>query len=93
MDGKTKEFIKGNYILLSYYVLIHDDMYIIGFDELGGRDDFSTEMLEWRLGCSGVIDYTGNLLEPPVHTTSNKQTSFHSKKTVRDMTQDSSDSD
>ena len=66
----------------------------IGFDELGGRDDFTTDMLEWRLGCSGVIDYTGNLLEPPVHTTSNdKQTTFHSKKTIRDTAQDSSDSD
>ena len=39
--------------------------YIKGFDDLGGVDDFSTEMLEWRLGCAGVINYSGNLLEPP----------------------------
>ena len=62
-----------------------------GFDELGGTDEFSTEMLEWRLGCGGAIDYTGNLLEPPVHTTNKKQQT--SKKTVRDSEWDSSDSD
>ena len=39
--------------------------YIKGFDDLGGTDDFSTEMMEWRLGCAGVINYSGNLLEPP----------------------------
>ena len=39
--------------------------YIKGFDELGGHDEFPTEMLEWRLGCAGVINYSGNLLEPP----------------------------
>ena len=31
--------------------------YIKGFDDLGGTDDFPTEMLEWRLGCAGVINY------------------------------------
>ena len=41
--------------------------FIKGFDDLGGTDDFSTEMMEWRLGCAGVINYSGNLLEPPDH--------------------------
>lgn len=40
--------------------------YIVGFEDLGGTDDFPTEMLEWRLGCAGIIDYNGNLSEPPV---------------------------
>lgn len=31
--------------------------FIVGFDDLGGRDDFSTEMLEWRIAQSGAIDY------------------------------------
>lgn len=31
--------------------------YIVGFDDLGGRDDFSTEMMEWRIAQSGAIDY------------------------------------
>ena len=39
--------------------------YIKGFDELGGTDDFTTETLEWRLGCSDALSYSGNILEPP----------------------------
>ncbi|XP_077865394.1 thioredoxin domain-containing protein 9-like [Saccoglossus kowalevskii] len=35
--------------------------YIVGFDDLGATDDFPTEMLEWRLGCASVINYSGNL--------------------------------
>lgn len=31
--------------------------YIVGFTDLGNRDDFSTEMLEWRIAQSGVIEY------------------------------------
>jgi hypothetical protein len=38
---------------------------IIGFSDLGNHDDFSTEMLEWRLGVGGVIDYKGDLTTPP----------------------------
>lgn len=32
--------------------------YIVGFTDLGNRDDFSTELLEWRIAQSGAIDYT-----------------------------------
>lgn len=39
--------------------------YIVGFDELGGVDDFPTEMMEWRLGRAGAINYQGDLLNPP----------------------------
>uniref|UniRef100_A0A1I8IYS8 Thioredoxin domain-containing protein n=1 Tax=Macrostomum lignano TaxID=282301 RepID=A0A1I8IYS8_9PLAT len=39
--------------------------YIVGFDDLGGHDNFSTEMLEWRLARSEVIDYRGDLETPP----------------------------
>lgn len=31
--------------------------YIVGFTDLGNRDDFSTETLEWRIAQSGAIDY------------------------------------
>lgn len=31
--------------------------YVVGFTDLGNTDDFSTEMLEWRLGCADVINY------------------------------------
>lgn len=36
--------------------------YIVGFDELGGVDDFFIEMMEWRLGRVGVINYQGDLV-------------------------------
>ncbi|CAH8603375.1 unnamed protein product [Schistosoma mattheei] len=38
---------------------------IIGFDELGGHDEFSTAMLEWRLAIGKVIKYSGDLTVPP----------------------------
>lgn len=31
--------------------------YIVGFTDLGNRDDFSTDMLEWRIAQSGAIEY------------------------------------
>ncbi|GFN82547.1 thioredoxin domain containing 9 [Plakobranchus ocellatus] len=50
--------------------------YIVGFDDLGGTDDFPTVMLEWRLGRSDMINYSGDLLEPP---TSGQKTKGSSK--------------
>jgi len=35
-----------------------------GFDELGGRDDFSTETLERRLAKEGIIDYEEPMMRP-----------------------------
>lgn len=67
--------------------------YIKGFDDLGGHDEFSTEMMEWRLGCSGVIDYSGNLMEPPDSGERKKQVLFHAKKTVRQRGTDSDSDD
>lgn len=45
--------------------------YVRGFDDLGGTDEFTTEMLEWRLAQGGVISYSGDLKKPP---TAKKQT-------------------
>ena len=68
--------------------------YIKGFDDLGGHDDFTTETLEWRLGCAGVIDYSGNLLEPPdAGKPDRKQVMFHAKKTIRQKDEDSDSDD
>jgi len=39
--------------------------YIIGFTDLGNTDEFSTEMLEWRLARSDIINYSGDLMTPP----------------------------
>ncbi len=33
--------------------------YIVGFDDLGGVDEFPTEMLQWRLGVADMINYKG----------------------------------
>lgn len=47
-----------------------------GFDELGGTDEFPTELLEWRLARGGAIDYQGDLTTPPtVGGASNSQKS------------------
>ena len=64
---------------------------------MGGKDDFPTAMLEWRLGCADVINYSGNLSEPPVDGKS--QSSAKSlltqgrKKIIRGGDEDDSDSD
>ncbi|KFM57899.1 Thioredoxin domain-containing protein 9, partial [Stegodyphus mimosarum] len=39
--------------------------FIVGFDDLGGVDDFSTEMLEWRIAQAEVINYSGDVTSPP----------------------------
>lgn len=68
--------------------------FIKGFDDLGGHDEFSTEMLEWRLGCSQVINYTGNLLEPPDSGKPQKQqVVFHAKRSIRESNLDSDSDD
>ncbi len=68
--------------------------YIKGFDDLGGHDEFSTEMLAWRLGCAGVLNYSGNLLEPPdAGKPAKKQVTYYAKKNIRDSTQDSDSDD
>ena len=56
---------------------------MVGFTDLGNCDDFSTEMLEWRIAQSGAIEYDGDLLTPPdikKASSSNKpQNSIHHK--------------
>ncbi len=39
--------------------------YVVGFTDLGNTDEFSTEMLEWRLGCAEILNYSGDLMSPP----------------------------
>lgn len=70
--------------------------YIVGFDDLGGKDDFPTEMLEWRLGTADIINYQGDLLTPPV-SGERKPTSVmgygRPKKNIRGKDDDDSDDD
>lgn len=67
---------------------------VVGFDDLGGKDDFSTEMLEWRLGHAGVINYSGDLINPPdSEAKSSKSIFFEKKKSIRSQDDDDSDDD
>ncbi|XP_063707349.1 thioredoxin domain-containing protein 9 [Culicoides brevitarsis] len=64
--------------------------YIVGFTDLGNCDDFSTEMLEWRIAQSGAIEYSGDLLTPPDEKRTKKPT--QKGKTIKGG-YDSDDSD
>lgn len=69
---------------------------IIGFTDLGNTDEFSTDMLEWRLGRSGVIDYKGDLSSPPDENEKKKKINIYGKKpkTIRNaMGADNDDDD
>ncbi|XP_012692696.1 thioredoxin domain-containing protein 9 [Clupea harengus] len=64
--------------------------YIVGFADLGNTDEFTTEMLEWRLGCSDIINYSGNLMEPPTAASkSGSKFTKVEKRTIRGKTYDS----
>ncbi|MED6118395.1 hypothetical protein PIB30_002101 [Stylosanthes scabra] len=61
------------------------DDYVVGFDELGGTDEFSTEELEERLAKAQVIFFEGE---------SSARSSAQTKRSVRQSsTADSSDSE
>jgi len=71
---------------------------ICGFDSLGGRDDFTTEMLEWRLGKSGIINYSGDLSTPPetkqkINKSITGITGKNKNKSIRGKANDDSDDD
>ncbi|XP_037881450.1 thioredoxin domain-containing protein 9-like [Glossina fuscipes] len=40
--------------------------FIVGFTDLGNCENFSTGMVEWRLAQSGIINYKGDLMTPPI---------------------------
>uniref|UniRef100_A0A2K6M6N1 Thioredoxin domain-containing protein n=1 Tax=Rhinopithecus bieti TaxID=61621 RepID=A0A2K6M6N1_RHIBE len=69
--------------------------YVVGFTDLGNTDDFTTESLEWRLGCSDILNYSGNLMEPPFQNQKKFGTNFTKleKKTIRGKKYDSDSDD
>uniref|UniRef100_A0A0B8RP07 Thioredoxin domain-containing protein 9 n=1 Tax=Philothamnus irregularis TaxID=1899461 RepID=A0A0B8RP07_9SAUR len=69
--------------------------YVVGFTDLGNTDEFTTETLEWRLGCADIIKYSGNLMEPPFQSQKKFGTSFTKldKKTIRGKKYDSDSDD
>lgn len=54
--------------------------YIVGFGDLGNQDEFSTEMLAWRIAQAGVINYSGDLMTPPDEQMRKKKTNYVGKK-------------
>lgn len=68
--------------------------WVIGFDDLGGVDDFPTEMLEWRLGHKDIVHYQGDLMTPPWQPNQKKSILGNpTKKTIRGGDDESSDED
>merc|ERR1712083_247856 len=66
--------------------------HIMGFTELGNTE-FSTEMLEWRLAHSEVINYSGDLNTPPDQAARKKKTNFIGKKKVMGKRNQNNDDD
>jgi len=62
---------------------------ILGFTDLGNTDDFSTEILEWRLAQHDVISYAGDKNVPPELDSKRKPRTQFLRKTIR--TNDSSE--
>ncbi|CAL0316358.1 unnamed protein product [Lupinus luteus] len=64
------------------------DDYVVGFDQLGGSDDFSTEELEERLAKAQVVVFEGE------SSLNHARSSTQTKRSVRQSTRaDSSDSE
>lgn len=64
--------------------------YIVGFNDLGNRDDFPTEALEYRISLSGAITYTGDY---PKNMKKGGITNSSKFKTIRGNDLDDSDDD
>jgi len=66
---------------------------IVGFSDLGNRDDFHTEMLEWRLALKDVIEYDGDKYNPPEHQAGKPKprTNIIRSRNIRRGDSDSSD--
>ncbi|MCL4139741.1 UNVERIFIED_CONTAM: hypothetical protein GTU68_046674, partial [Idotea baltica] len=71
--------------------------FVVGFTDLGNTDEFPTEMLEWRIARADVIEYSGDLLNPPSAKNNYGRQNMKvvaKKKTIRGgRHQDSDDSD
>lgn len=68
--------------------------FIVGFTDLGNRDDFSTALLEWRIAQSGAINYNGDLLNPPEEGKDHMKSVLGVKKhTIRGKESDTDEDD
>jgi len=66
---------------------------IVGFADLGNTDEFTTEMLEWRLAHAEVLNYSGDLNTPPDQAEKKKKTNFIGKKKVMGKRNKNNDDD
>lgn len=67
--------------------------FIVGFSDLGNTNEFSTEVLEWRIAQAKVISYNGDLLTMPESEKQKKKQSIlgqQKKKTIRGRDDDDS---
>lgn len=70
--------------------------YIVGFTDLGNTDEFSTEMMAWRIGVAQCLNYSGDLMTPPTQGGSSSKKSAlvpQQKKTIRGGRDDDSSDD
>ncbi|XP_018319064.1 thioredoxin domain-containing protein 9 [Agrilus planipennis] len=54
---------------------------IVGFTSLGNRDDFTTDVLEWRLAQNEIINYEGDITLPPTEQNTKGKSN---KSSIRD---------
>ena len=100
IDAEKSPFLvkRLRVVVLPTIALIKDSKsadFIVGFDDLGGCDDFPCEMLEWRIACAGVIDYSGDISQPPnfKNQNSTKKLFQQKKKIIRGGDDSDDDSD
>ncbi|XP_028397757.1 thioredoxin domain-containing protein 9-like [Dendronephthya gigantea] len=101
IDAEKSPFLvkRLRVVVLPTIALIKDSKtvdFIVGFDDLGGSDDFPCEMLEWRIACAGVIDYNGDISQPPDpknNQNSTKKLFQQQKKIIRGGGDSDEDSD
>ncbi|KAF7265849.1 phosducin-like protein 3 [Rhynchophorus ferrugineus] len=64
---------------------------IVGFTQLGNRDDFTTDILEWRIAQNNIINYDGDLSTPPDQQPSKTAKGYNKK--IRDSSYNREDDD
>ncbi|KAJ8705135.1 hypothetical protein PYW08_012455 [Mythimna loreyi] len=67
--------------------------FIVGFTELGNCDEFTTEMLEWRIARSDMIEYSGDISLPPAEARKARLLQVESRRTIRGRPDSDSDLD
>ena len=98
IDAEKSHFLvqRLNVKVLPTILIVKDSKFIdriVGFDDLGGRDEFSTEMMEWRIAQSGAINYSGDLSVRP-DAPQKPKANILASRTIRGKTsRDDSDSD